>query len=541
MVTTGEAHTLSRQKTVCLLTDRRRSRLSRLIEEHNDDPSAVLDLIAIVRDSVFELISFLDYGLEAAREDILRDDPNRGIRSLPFEIMERILQFAYGPLDEGWRNLLLVNRHFRDVTCSASHLWTAVDVACDPAPYLERSASRGLLVSADDIHLGNVKFERWINAIDPHLERWKSFSIRSTPKYQISNERKNLIGDPKMFVHERLCRLRDAYRGRTFPSLETLSVSYGVDVPVDLEAGVVYGVVVLGNDNDPHASTRNFFSTWDMPALRNLEMGGFIPMLPQACASNITRFKLKLGDPRRANRLVYNLRVIKDFLRSLISLEDLHFDLNGLNGMIRNDVQPVHLSCLKNLAVYADTTLTQVLAPLIISILAPELRELTLDVEPSTNEQAGWLVNHLFPDSKPRFQKLESLSCCLKYGGKGNCAFLDRLFRRLPRLRHLTITHWAHHWPRNFALHEYFSSPGCSVPPLRTLRFVLCEKLNLAFILKCLRDVIGSPEFETLEIRDCPLINMEILRRAMPKGKRLKGTDFNWCMSRLYCYGYVLY
>lgn len=499
-------------------------------------PSLDSDLVKTMRDASIGLTRFLDKGLNmvrVVRRDVLREAYNRGIYSLPFEIMEHILQFAYGPFDDRWRNLLLVNRYFRDITCRTSHLWTIVDVGYDPAPYLERSALRKLVLFADDIFDSRVQFERWAAAIEPHVERWETFSIRSTPDHGMGGELRNLIGDPNECVHTRLCHLRDTYQGRTFPSLETLSVSYGIDVPVDHEVDVIWdGIAVLDNSTDPHASIRNFFSTWDMPALRNLDMGGFIPMLPQKCASNITRFVLELGDRCLINSLAYNLHAIYEFLRSLTVLEDLHFILRALDVFLEDDVQPVEFPRLKALAVDSKSAFVDALYPLLGSFSAPELRDLTLDVETPSADQAEGFIECLFPEDRPRFARLEKLSCRLGYEDDDvECCALDFLFKRLPPLRDLTITDWSFRWPKAFTLHEYVSSPDRLVPPLRTLCFKRCASLNLSFILKSLRDVIKSPGFEMLEIHNCPLINTEIVRKAMPDGKKLRSTEYAWRMS----------
>ena len=511
---------------------------------HKGDPSATLTFIKTLGGTAACLTRFLKLGLAMMREYRLREAYNRGIQSLPVEIMERILEFAYDPRDEGWKSLLLVNRYFRDVTYRTSLLWTAVSTNRDPTPYLERSASRGLLVSVRYFNERELQFERWIAAIDPHWERWKSFSIGMMPFLCTENEPRTLIGDPKTIAHRRLRDLRDTYKGRTFPSLETLSVSYGVDVPVDPAAGVMWQglVAVLDNSSDPHASVRNFFSTWHMPALRNLEMVGLIPILPQGCASSITRFDLVLGKTLSSNYLLYSLRVISDFLRGLTSLQELHLNLDTLKVFLEDEIQPVELSHLKTLAIHASFSFMTALGPLIRSVSAPELRELMLKVVAPSAEEAEMFMNHLFPSSRPRFERLEKLSCSVVSDDDDDemvyCG-LDCLFGRLPRLQHLAITNRSGRWPRNFALHEHFRSPDCLVPPLRTLCFDNCEKLNMTFILKCLRDIIRSAEFETLEIHNCPRVNTEIVRKAMPKGKELESTEFDWCTSHL-IYSYIL-
>lgn len=473
--------------------------------------------------------------LEIAQGDALPVTRKFDITSLPFETMEKIIRFAYGPLDEGWKHLLFVNHHFRDITRRTSHLWTAVDVKYNPVPYLERSAFRGLHLSADDAFSERVQFERWIAAVDPHLDRWESFSIRSTPKYHIREGQENSIRNPRSRAHKRLCLLRDAYWGKSFPSLESLSVAYGIDVPVNLEIPLgSEGIAVVGNDRALDALLRSFFCTWDMPALRDIEIGGFIPRLPRACLNNITRCRLELGDKHGLNNLIYNMQRIHSFLRSLTSLKELSLCLFRLVEFLAVAVRPAEFSHLEVLTIRSENTSMRALKPLLQSFTAPSLRDLTIDARTDDADEAVALVEVLFPKDSPRFERLEALSFRLDYHEEQDDAernSLETLFERLPRLQHLTVRGWADRWPRAFEMHTHFrSSSTCdSGPPLRTLRFEQCEELDLSFIFYLLDQVIKKPEFETLEIHKCPNVDLDILREAMPGGKKLKCTKYDWC------------
>ena len=129
------------------------------------DLNKVLAFIMALRNSANELAEGLEDGLKTAKRELTAVTSRRGIQSLPDEIMERIIWFAYGPRDKAWRNLLFVNRYFRDATCRASFLWTEVDARRDPRLYLERSKSRGLSVSVRKVYSRHVRFEDWLSAI----------------------------------------------------------------------------------------------------------------------------------------------------------------------------------------------------------------------------------------------------------------------------------------------------------------------------------------------------------------------------------------
>ncbi|KAL5478884.1 hypothetical protein ACEPAI_2161 [Sanghuangporus weigelae] len=431
--------------------------------------------------------------------------------------MVRILQFAYEPHDKTWRNLLFVNRYFRDVTCQASHLWTAVDMESNPRCHLERSASRGLFVHAD-VSQDDVRFDRWIDALNPHVERWEYFLVAT-------NGVPGGIDDSHSLEYQRLQLLRDFFRGRTFPTLESLCVIYESDMGMDLEADEDSDedsdeIIVFDNERDPSASIRSFFSSWNMPALRSISARGFIPILPQSCLVNLTRLNLELGDLWRSHFHIHSLRDLIDTLRGLTALESMALSLFSLREFVEDRVPPVELARLRFLSVESERCESDALDALFDAFSAPNIRELFLRGSVDSSDLEDTLTNILLPDEGPCFKHLEKLTYCVTTFDDRNEYALEDLFRRIPQaVQHLTICGWMQ--PQSSVSEMYDDFDGFP-PSLRTLRFVHCLFDTFYILNSSIFKLVNHPNFETLELQGCPLINAKFLREVMPGiGKKL--------------------
>ena len=474
--------------------------------------------------------------LRALRREVVAKVRGRGIEGLPHDVIERIIWFAYGPRDKAWRNLLFVNRYLREVTCRASFLWIQIDADQNPRLHLERSKSRGLSVSVSKVYSSAVRFEDWLNVIDPHVERWKSFSLESMPALEC-------IDDVRSRAHLRLCHLRDYYKGRTFPALETLHVDYGRDVPIIVESGLLVVRNLSDGGSTPNFSVRNFFSDWNMPALRNVEFGGIIPKLPDTCLANITRLQLGLGDTypgQPALRPVVNYKIseIRALLRNLPALTELLFKICHLKYFLEDveeDDSGAELPSLRSLSLEIEDVKMRGGMCLIYDLVsAPGLREIHMRTD--DGEHVEVLAEELFPkpDRTSRYECLETLSLCFTHCERDSDDInfllyppgLCQMLSDLPRLRHLHVSHWQYRWPEFFMLHDHYDQQYglCASPPLRTIKLDHCEGLLTSFILETLMDTIHGEDFEMLEIHSCPNVDADKVRKEIPEGKEFRFT-----------------
>lgn len=463
--------------------------------------------------------------MDACKKELLPVVRRNGLYSLPFEVFAHILELAfhpYGTYQGGWMNGALVNRYFRDAMFKVPLIWTTVYMPSFHPSQLERCRSLPLSISVGRLTQRELRLERCLDALSPHVQRWKSLSLSHC---RVDGA---LIYERTSSAHLRLKNFYKRFRGVTFPALETLSINYGQDYLVtwvdDLH------VVMLTGDADPSAHIRSFFSSWIMPALHHVEATGFIPILPSACHANLTTFSLKLtgGDV-----YLFNLRDVVNFLRPLVNLHSLSLEFMT-DRWLGGEVQAVELPSLKVLSIYSWNLNGDGLEALLDAISCPNLRKFDLKAELLDHEAAAEYFDIVFPPDVPRWSDLDSLACFVEIFGEDaeeDPAFenvLETMCTRLPRLRHLALRFRSFRQPSNLLLHEHFNAPAWNRQvTLSTLRIEGCELFDTSFIVN-LANIIKDPEFKTLEIHRCPNINIEFVQRMLPSSKTFLFTRYNF-------------
>lgn len=104
------------------------------------------------------------------------------------------------------------------------------------------------------------------------------------------------------------------------------------------------------NEQDPNASLRSLFSSWEMPALRRLSVSGFIPILRSTSMRGLTCFRLKLnGSVEDETSIIMRIGPLAEVLQSLIALEELYFEFINVEEIIDAELFSIEFPHLKRL------------------------------------------------------------------------------------------------------------------------------------------------------------------------------------------------
>ncbi|KAI5117394.1 hypothetical protein M0805_007785 [Coniferiporia weirii] len=139
------------------------------------------------------------------------------------------------------------------------------------------------------------------------------------------------------------------------------------------------------------------------------------------------------------------------------------------------------------------------------AISAPNVSKLIVRIDSYMLDELEMQLEDLFPKDNLRWPRLESLDFELELEENGYVSgeTLDVVFTRLPKIQHLRISCEGIEHPSTLNVHkrERQQSP---YPPL------------------LLKDIIKAPEFASLKIDECPLIEKGIVRELMPDDKVLE-------------------
>ncbi|KAH8112055.1 hypothetical protein DFH11DRAFT_1609437 [Phellopilus nigrolimitatus] len=500
-----EGHTIRADK----LLDADGPFLSALTLDRNDVSSItkVLCKLRALDASLSTLSRIVKEGIPHVQAQLLPIVFTSGFSSLPNEVLSQIFEMAFAENKHISATLSLVCRRFREIVLHLPKLWTYLHVSKDPRLFLERSQSLGISL---DIRIKNdeTPAERLLRQAELHTDRWEVFMLRRDLDCDIAS-------------CDTMKHLREHFSRTTFPSLETLSVDCDCDVALDNMGHVLEG------EEDADSGIRNFFSTWDTPALRKLKISNLIPSLLRA--NSLTCIELRLDGYSRTYELaIWNLQTIAAFLASCRSLEELKLTLQSIIYLSNETQAHVELQGIKSIHFDIQDCDCEPVEALLGALSTPNLTELSINTLKSSYETVDALLEIFFPESERRWTRLETLSLEMtqdRVQGRvqGQEFPLDIVFLRLPGLHHLSID--GHNLEQPTVFHPTYEGDGHS--PLRTLRLRNCNKFDASFIGD-LRYVIKSPHFKTLGISQCSGMDKAAVMEMVPMDKELEWEDYDW-------------
>ncbi|KAH8112039.1 hypothetical protein DFH11DRAFT_1728861 [Phellopilus nigrolimitatus] len=425
----------------------------------------------------------------------------RGLPSLPEELIAQVFEMAYA--DDGnvsW-HLSLVSRRFRRIALSLPRLWTKLDTSHDPELNLERSRGHGISldICTNLYHVfTEERFHEFMRKVGPHSDRWKSVRLSGhwdEAKYSRSD----------VLVKS----LRDNFAGKTFPVLETLCSDYEFNC----------AEVMDDNALEIWQDAKNFFSEWDMPALRVLKTTNLIPSLN---TSSLTRFQLSLDglSENEEEYIIYDLGALTNFLRALSSLEELSFVLRNINSFSQEQISDVDMINLNVLRFDIEFCKAAPVRNLIKVLLAPNVTEMSIRIFQETHHDLSSMLASFFQRGQYYWPLLKSLHLDIACNTE-KYSLLQFALWKLHKLEHLSLNvqdsnHPMWSWPPN--------QPCCM--PIRSLRIDSCENFNTTLIEE-LMPIIQRPEFESLEILECPGMIREVVEKMVPSDKTIIWKDYN--------------
>ena len=296
--------------------------------------------------------------------------------------------------------------------------------------------------------------------------------------------------------------IRDNCGALELPRLRTLIINRTVDSEFMVD-GVVDNV-------DLH-----LYSSWDMPALENLHITGFIPH--HCFGASLLSCSIFLENE------VANVTSLFNFLGTLTRLRELELRLITFDESSWPDAS-INLSSLRKLKIDFGRSEPYYASKFVSLLDIPNISDLHLSAS-----VAIWTHLHTLLDcfrGGKRYESLRSFTIDLKRNTAFFDQFINMMFESFPNLEHFDIS-----------AYDKLNADASSVvqcPPLKTLRFRECNAFNGSVMSRILErlDRCGRLEkFKKLEVVDCPTFEFSKVDKLI-KSAKLKG-KIDW---KNYCY-----
>lgn len=352
-----------------------------------------------------------------------------GMALLTNDILSNIFDIAVRESGAGIRSatsaiqLARVSKRFRSVALSNHSLWSFIygetnfrDIHFSQVKLcLERSAQAPIQVMYNALQEtdGTPAFNRFINAVLPHVGRWKSFTLEFRGRMEPSVKVCNAIAELETVCAPNLEKLGILSR---FPSRSRFSA----DVPIP-------------------------FSKWDLPNLRDVELQDF-----SLDANAFPSLK------RVSETICIRNFAVKSFFVDLMALNSLRYLYLGLvTDEFSQDHPRLDLPSLTELSLYLRVKYTKPFDVALTALNCPNVTDLSVKLLYMLDDEDDWgenkkdvtqdYIRHLFA-FPGRFQKVSSLTLTVTLsecvdadeGDLGHALYAIPL-PHLPSLRHLSL------------------------------------------------------------------------------------------------------
>lgn len=337
-------------------------------------PKTVSEARSTLRD--LEGAKLLLEGLSASLEKTVMDikkhilpfELGRSLASTPDEILSLIFEHLKGNHAKG--NLSLVCRQFRRVAVNTPRLWSHIS-SYNEMPYvracLQRSKTVGLSIGLylyTDADFQNAL--SFVAAVVPHSTRWEDFQA---------------------------CIGKATYSTRIFPFLSNLRLPS------------LHSLCLTSfSSGDWGDDTGHFYSTWEVPNLRSLDIDRIpklfeAPKLSSMCLRDVFIYE---GNAAKSDRL-------REFLSAFSGLEELDLELIGRGVHLCQQAQLIEMPNLKHLSIGSPESDTRGISSFMVALRAPKLRKLKIDMlAPVSDDEDFRTLEDLFPHED--YSSVESLT-----------------------------------------------------------------------------------------------------------------------------------
>lgn len=394
-----------------------------------------------------------------------------GFSSLPDELLIQIFESSYLPselirthyttLTTFPVNLSHVCRRFRDVTLKTPSIWTALSNSQHPDQlnaFLLRSKSSGLYLSINEraAPLSMDNFAAFLQITIPHAARWKEVKSVQWPN-TITEAMESMSGYPDLAL----------------PSLRSLELT---------EWGTDLGEYGLGSEQ--------LFLGRYSPHLSHLKLLNVIPAI--SFGGTLTSCDVSLES---CGSTVWDLQRLREFLAENLQLENFSIKfVNTSMAIPREPPRHTSLPRLRSLSIHIGQGIGNLVSRLSQTIHAPNLIDLTLDLDIPTDEHTlGWFPDPTF------FPSAQHLTLRDRNEYTPDSLFPMAL-SSLSKLKSVSVEA-----PHLCLIHRVL--PVDDWPSLRTLRFIRCDKLDIYSVQNVVEQLSRNRRkwdlLEKLEIRNC--------------------------------------
>lgn len=451
------------------------------------------------RQNLLDLVSNTDGQIQSLQPKLRRLIFDRGMASLPAELLARILELS---LENGSEEDKLVPsklarietltfshvcRRFRGIAVSLPKVWNTVSNRMRLEAVqtcLSRSADSNLRVGLELAKASATSCSDFLAVVAPESHRWERFDV----KLDLSRVTQEDFSDMRAALAScgvlKVPSLRNLTIVANEPPLATLSA---------LDAAAI-----------------QFYNSCNLPSLERLSALNFIPRLPLggACLKSCT-IELYHRD-----NLPWDIALVSQFLVDCPELEDLILHLRSEDLLTLEPISEMHLPRLKSFdfcaPVHQGTTpIHRFMRKLII----PSVSSMTIEFDLYDRDLEDDWIRHFFPGSN-QYDHLTNLSIQLCWMFYLADDAIERILTRFPSVRNLSIE------APNYQGPDANAKGG--LPALKTLRLKNCnsfDSFELRNLLARLRAVPGGDEFEKLVVEGCWDIEEDDCASLLPKDK----------------------
>ena len=417
--------------------------------------------------------------------------PIASIENLPNEVLMQIFELAcydeylYGEL--ATRSISLVSKRWQSLIYTIPKIWNKFTLqqssevidAC-----LKRVGTFDIEVNLHDLVTpikDTLVIPRVLDQLLPYSRQWETLALCA-------------IGSPTTSADLFFKTIRDSCGSLELPNLRTLRIVRLVDDgPVDDD---------LSGDLKLH-----LYSSWSMPNLENLRVGGFVPHT--SLGPTLLFCSLSLPDQ------IMDPMTLFDFLRSLSRIRELELIIKSFDDGWWSTL-PVHLPTLQKLTIEYMDTQPDFASSFIALLDIPNVIEMQLSASLSIWSDLYDLLDCF--GQERQYQSIKKFKVKLNRSTTAFDHFINKIFESLPNLEHFGIN--------ANDKHDSNMASTFSCPPLKSLRFEKCDAFNGSVMTAILNQIERDgrlDKLEKVEVSDCPTFRDnrydEIMQSEKLKGK----------------------